>query len=112
MPEDTPPIIDYEGSDYQSTFWDQSNRQYEDSAEMTALKRLLPPGGDLLLELGAGAGRNTPRYAGYKRVVLLDYSLTQLIQAQERLGKKNATFTLPVMSTTCLLNPGSTTAPP
>lgn len=87
MPEDTPPIIDYEGSDYQSTFWDQSNRQYEDRAEMTALNRLLPPGGDLLLELGAGAGRNTPRYAGYERVVLLDYSLTQLIQAQERLGK-------------------------
>ncbi len=39
-----------------------------------------------MLELGAGAGRNTPRYAGYDRVVLLDYSTTQLAQAQERLG--------------------------
>jgi SAM-dependent methyltransferase len=40
-----------------------------------------------MLELGAGAGRNTPRYTGYERVVLLDYSTTQLQQAQERLGK-------------------------
>ncbi len=36
--------------------------------------------------MGAGAGRNTPRYAGFERVVLLDYSTTQLAQAQERLG--------------------------
>jgi SAM-dependent methyltransferase len=41
----------------------------------------------LLLELGAGAGRTTPRYQGFERVVLLDYSLTQLQQAQERLGR-------------------------
>lgn len=39
-----------------------------------------------MLELGAGAGRNTPRYAGFERIVLLDYSTTQLIQAQEKLG--------------------------
>ncbi len=36
--------------------------------------------------MGAGAGRNTPRYAGFQRVVLLDYSRTQLEQAQARLG--------------------------
>jgi len=48
---------------------------------------MLPTSGKLLLELGAGAGRNTPRYAGFERVVLLDYSLTQLQQAQERLGR-------------------------
>jgi len=39
-----------------------------------------------MLELGAGAGRNTPRYADWQRVVLLDYSRTQLVQARERLG--------------------------
>jgi len=39
-----------------------------------------------MLELGAGAGRNTPRYAGFERIVVLDYSTTQLAQAQERLG--------------------------
>jgi SAM-dependent methyltransferase len=42
-----------------------------------------------MLELGAGAGRNTPRYLGFERVVLLDYSRTQLEQAQGRLGKSD-----------------------
>jgi len=82
----TPPVCDYEGSDYQKSFWDQGGRQYEDRAEAIALKRLLPSQGRLLLELGAGAGRNTPRYAGYQQIVLLDYSRTQLQQARARLG--------------------------
>jgi ubiquinone/menaquinone biosynthesis C-methylase UbiE len=81
-----PPVCDYEGSDYQSSFWDRGERAYEDAVEGVALKRLLPQRGKLLLELGAGAGRNTPRYSGYERVVLVDYSHTQLEQAQQRLG--------------------------
>jgi ubiquinone/menaquinone biosynthesis C-methylase UbiE len=85
----TPPICDYEGSDYQTSFWDQGGRAYEDRAEAIALKRLLPKKGRLLLELGAGAGRNTPRYIGFDRIVLLDYSRTQLEQAQQRLGKSD-----------------------
>ena len=87
MTSDSPPVCDYEGSDYQASFWDQGGRAYEDRVEAIALKRLLPPGGRLLLEVGAGAGRNTPRYRGFERVVLLDYSRTQLQQAQERLGR-------------------------
>src|SRR5512134_2547633 len=82
-----PPICDYEGSDYQTAFWDQGGREYEDRTEAIALKRLLPKGGGLLLELGAGAGRNTPRYIGFDGIVLLDYSHTQLEQAQARLGR-------------------------
>ena len=82
----TPPVCDYEGSDYQAVFWDRGEREYEDRVEAIALKRLLPPGGQLMLELGAGAGRNTPRYNGFERVVLLDYSTTQLAQARQRLG--------------------------
>lgn len=85
----TPPVCNYEGSDYQTSFWDQGGRAYEDAVEAVALKRLLPPGGKLLLELGAGAGRNTPRYAGFERVVLLDYSRTQLEQAQAQLGSSD-----------------------
>jgi SAM-dependent methyltransferase len=85
----TPPVCNYEGSDYQNAFWDQGGREYEDRAEAIALKRLLPKSGKLMLELGAGAGRNTPRYAGFERVVLLDYSMTQLQQAQERLGRSD-----------------------
>jgi ubiquinone/menaquinone biosynthesis C-methylase UbiE len=87
MKTDTPPpVCDYEGSTYQTEFWDEGGRAYEDRAEAVALKRLLPPGGELRLELGAGAGRNTSRYEGYKRIVLLDYSTTQLQQARARLG--------------------------
>lgn len=82
----SPPICDYEGSDYQTSFWERGGRAYEDQAEAIALRRLLPARGNLLLELGAGAGRNTPRYTGYERIVLLDYSRTQLQQARARLG--------------------------
>jgi ubiquinone/menaquinone biosynthesis C-methylase UbiE len=84
---DHPPICDYEGSDYQSTFWDSGGRDYEDQAEAVALRRLLPISGDLMLEIGAGAGRNTLRYLGYERIVLMDYSLTQMQQAQAHLGR-------------------------
>ncbi|MEW6716616.1 MAG: methyltransferase domain-containing protein [Chloroflexota bacterium] len=81
-----PPICDYEGSDYQRRFWERGDRAYEDQVEAVAIQRLLPPGGKLLLEIGAGAGRNTSRYGGFERIVLLDYSRSQLRQAQERLG--------------------------
>ncbi len=82
-----PPVIDYEGSDYQASFWDRGGREYEDRVEAIALRRLLPPRGRLLLELGAGAGRNTARYTGFERIVLVDFSRTQLEQAQARLGR-------------------------
>jgi hypothetical protein len=72
MAADRPPVIDYEGSDYQTSFWELGGRAYEDQVEAVALQRLLPETGKLLLELGAGAGRNTPRYQGFERVVLLD----------------------------------------
>ncbi len=87
-----PPVCDYTDSDYQTSFWDAGGRAYEDRCEAIALKRLLPKSGQLLLELGAGAGRNTPRYAGFERVVLLDYSRTQLEQAQTRLGRCDRTI--------------------
>ncbi len=83
---ENPPICNYEGSDYQQSFWEQGGRSYEDAVEAVALKRLLPEGGKLMLEIGAGAGRNTPRYQNFERIVLLDYSRTQLEQARERLG--------------------------
>jgi ubiquinone/menaquinone biosynthesis C-methylase UbiE len=86
MSIDRPPVINYEGSDYQASFWEQGGRAYEDRVEALALQRLLPAQGKFLLELGAGAGRNTPRYQGFERIVLLDYSRTQLCQARQRLG--------------------------
>jgi ubiquinone/menaquinone biosynthesis C-methylase UbiE len=81
-----PPICDYEGSPYQKVFWDQGNRRYEDLAEERAIRVLLPKKGKNLLELGAGAGRNTVRYSGFEHIVLVDYSFSQLEQARVRLG--------------------------
>ena len=86
MSEHHPPVCDYEGSDYQNRFWDEGGRDYEDAVEAIALKRLLPPGGTFMLELGAGAGRNTHRYQNFDRIALLDYSRSQLEQARNRLG--------------------------
>ncbi len=85
--EQTPSFCNYDQSDYQSAFWGDGKRAYEDQSEQIALERLLPESGNLMLEIGAGAGRNTLRYTGYKKVVLVDYALTQMQQAQERLGK-------------------------
>ncbi|MBK9211030.1 MAG: class I SAM-dependent methyltransferase [Anaerolineales bacterium] len=91
----TPPVCNYEGSDYQQSFWEQGGREYEDRAEAIALKKLLPASGKLMLELGAGAGRNTPRYAGFEHIVVLDYSTTQLAQAQEKLGRSDPLGVMP-----------------
>ncbi len=84
------PVCNYEGSDYQTSFWERGGRAYEDAVEAVALRRLIPPGGKRLLELGAGAGRNTPRYRNFGEIVLLDYSRTQLQQARARLGDTGA----------------------
>jgi ubiquinone/menaquinone biosynthesis C-methylase UbiE len=90
MAEETPPVCSYEGSDYQQSFWEHGGRAYEDAAEEIALRRLLPATGHRLLELGAGAGRNTPRYKGFEQITLVDYSLTQLQQAREKLGSSDS----------------------
>jgi ubiquinone/menaquinone biosynthesis C-methylase UbiE len=82
-----PPVCDYDGSDYQASFWEQGGRAYEDQVEAVALRRLLPSSGQLMRVVGAGAGRITQRYRQFEHIVLLDYSYTQLQQAQARLGQ-------------------------
>jgi len=82
----TPPVCDYEGSDYRTRFWQNQNRIYEDRVERIALRRLLPPAGNTLIEIGAGFGRLADEYGGYERVVLFDYSRSLLREAQERMG--------------------------
>ena len=83
----TPDFCVYDGSDYQKAFWDDANRAYEDRSEDIAFKKLLPKSGKRMLEIGAGAGRNTPRYDGYEKIYLFDYALTQMQQAKQRLGE-------------------------
>jgi ubiquinone/menaquinone biosynthesis C-methylase UbiE len=80
-------ICDYTDSTYRTDFWEGQGREYEDRAERIALRRLLPPAGRRLLDIGAGFGRLSEFYMGYQQVVLLDYSRSLLRQAQERLGR-------------------------
>lgn len=81
-----PPIIDYEGSRYRTEFWEGQGREYEDLAERAALRRLLPAGGETLLEAGAGFGRLASLYGNYRRVILMDYSLSLLQEARQLWG--------------------------
>jgi SAM-dependent methyltransferase len=81
-----PPVCDYEGSDYRSRFWEEQGREYEDRVERIALRRLMPPAGDTLIDIGAGFGRLAGEFTGYRRVVLFDYSRSLLREAQSRLG--------------------------
>lgn len=81
-------ICDYEDSSYRTDFWEGQGREYEDLAERIALRKLLPPTGARLVEIGAGFGRLADLYDGYHQVVLLDYSKSMLRQAQDRLGRE------------------------
>jgi SAM-dependent methyltransferase len=80
-----PSICDYEGSAYRTEFWGEG-REYEDAVERIALQHLLPPAGRRLVEIGGGYGRLVPLYGGYEEVVIFDYALSQLQQAQELWG--------------------------
>lgn len=80
-------VISYEGSKYRTDFWEGQGRDYEDRVERIAIRRLVPPKGKRLLEIGAGFGRLTHEYDGYEQVVLLDYSRSLLEEAQAHLGK-------------------------
>lgn len=80
------PICNYEGSAYRTDFWEGRGREYEDLVERFALRKLLPPAGARLLDIGAGFGRLADLYTGYDEVILLDYSTSMLQEARERLG--------------------------
>ena len=80
---------DYEGSRYRYDFWEGQGREYEDLAERIALRSLLPPAGDVLIEIGAGYGRLADLFDGYQHVVLLDYARTQLEEAKNYLPHPN-----------------------
>jgi ubiquinone/menaquinone biosynthesis C-methylase UbiE len=81
-----PSVISYEDSSYRTDFWQGQGREYEDQTERLALRRLLPPTGQRLLEIGAGFGRLTNEFDGYRQVILLDYSRSLLAEAQAHLG--------------------------
>jgi ubiquinone/menaquinone biosynthesis C-methylase UbiE len=81
------PICDYEGAAYRTDFWEGQGRAYEDLVERIALRALLPPQGDCVIELGAGYGRTADLYTNYRRVILTDRAYSHIRQAKERLGQ-------------------------
>lgn len=85
-------ICDYEGSAYETDFWQGRGRDYEDRVERIALRRLLPPSGRRIVEIGAGFGRLTSELGAFDHVVLLDYSRTLLADARARLGDGRYTY--------------------
>jgi SAM-dependent methyltransferase len=82
----TTPVIDYEGSHYQTDFWDGRGREYEDATERLALQGLIPAHGGRTAEIGAGFGRLGELYLGYEQIILFDYSRTMLQEAVRRWG--------------------------
>jgi SAM-dependent methyltransferase len=81
-----PPVIDYEGSQYSTEFWNPA-REYEDRAERIAIRALLPPQGGRLIDIGAGAGRLGDLYLGYDEVILMDYARSTIVEARDRWGR-------------------------
>ena len=63
--EKRPPVCDYEGSDYQTRFWEKGGRDYEDRCEAIALKRLLPPQRQLDARTGRRRGPQYPPLPGF-----------------------------------------------
>ena len=86
QPNSNIPVINYEGSGYETDFWVGQGRDYEDAAERLALKQLIPPQGGRIAEIGAGFGRLVELYQGYEQIVLFDYSRSLLQNAAKRLG--------------------------
>ncbi len=87
-----PRFCDYEGSDYRTAFWQGQRREYEHLAERIALRKLLPPVGRRIIDIGGGFGRTVDLYAGYQEIVLMDYAMSQLSDARSRLGEQRITY--------------------
>ncbi len=62
----------YDDLRYRDVFW--AARDYEDRCDRLAIRALLPPVGERLIEVGAGYGRLADEYRGYREIVLLDAS--------------------------------------
>ena len=85
-------IIDYEASTYRTDFWQGQGREYEDAVERVAIQAMLPPTGERVVDIGAGFGRLADLYSGYREVVLVDYSQSQLEYARQQLGDARFTY--------------------
>jgi ubiquinone/menaquinone biosynthesis C-methylase UbiE len=72
----------YDDLAYRDVFW--AARDYEDRCDRMAIRALLPPTGDRLVEVGAGYGRLADEYRGYGEIVLLDASEAHVAAARQQ----------------------------
>lgn len=72
----------YDDLRYRDVFW--AARDYEDRCDRIAIGGLLPPGGDRIVEVGAGYGRLADEYRGYREIVLFDASEAHVAAAREQ----------------------------
>ena len=82
-------ISDYNGYDYKKKFWEDVDREYEDQADRMAIRKLLPKLMAKFAVIGCGYGRVAKAYIKRAhKVILFDYSKTELKQAEETFGDK------------------------
>lgn len=82
-------ISDYNGYDYKTEFWEKADREYEDQADRMAIRKLLPKRMEKFADIGGGYGRLANEYLKRARkVIIFDYSKSELEQAKEIYGDK------------------------
>lgn len=82
-------VSDYNGYDYKKDFWESTDREYEDQADRMAIRKLLPKRMDKFADIGGGYGRLANEYLKRAhKVILFDYSKSELSQAKEIYGDK------------------------
>ena len=82
-------VSDYNGYDYKKDFWENTGREYEDQADRMAIRKLLPKRMEKFADIGGGYGRLANEYLKRAhKVIIFDYSKTELEQAKEIYGDK------------------------
>ena len=82
-------ISDYNGYDYKKEFWENVDREYEDQADRMAIRKLLPKRMEKFADIGGGYGRLANEYLKRAhKVIIFDYSKSELKQAKEIYGDK------------------------
>jgi len=74
---------DYENYDYRE-FWEDDKRAYEDASERLALAKLFKAvkKSGTIIDIGCGYGRLFNEYREYDTVIMMDYSLNNLINTR------------------------------
>lgn len=74
---------DYENYDYRE-FWEDNKRAYEDASERLAINKIFKNVSKtgIIIDIGCGFGRLFNEYQQYDKIIMIDYSLNNLKNAQ------------------------------